>query len=283
MAAPRRSWHPRGMDRTAVFVHGMFLTPKSWENWRGLFAARGWRCLAPAWPWHDGDPRALRRHIPPETGHVALRDVVEEFAVLAAAQPERPVLIGHSVGGLVVQVLVNRGLARAGVCIGSAPPNGMLALDWSFLRTEAAIVNPLRGDMPYRLTERELRERFCGAMSEEQARAAYARYAVPESRNVLRGSLGPSGRVDLSKPHAPLLFVSGGRDRVIPGKLERMNARAYAPGAGVVDFKEFPGRGHLICVEPGWEEVAAYVEGWLSSEPWSRLNGTPSSAPGSGA
>ncbi|HEX4048189.1 MAG TPA: alpha/beta hydrolase, partial [Elusimicrobiota bacterium] len=230
-----------------------------------------------------GEPPALRRHIPVETGHVALRDIVEQFAVLAAAQPEKPVLIGHSIGGLVVQVLVNRDLARAGVCIGSAAPNGMLTLDWSFLRTQASIVNPLQGDRPYRLTEEEFRDRFCGEMAAEQALAAYARYAVPESRNVLRGSLGPAGRVNLSKPHAPLLFIAGGRDRVVPEKLERMNARAYAREAGIVDFKEFPGRGHFICGEPGWREVASYVDGWLASRPWSRLSGTASSGPGSGA
>jgi pimeloyl-ACP methyl ester carboxylesterase len=265
------------MGGTIVFVHGMFLTPKSWDGWRRYFTARGYLCVAPAWPWHDGEPDALRDHVPAETGHVALKDVVDEFAAVVAALPEKPVLIGHSVGGLVVQVLVNRGVARAGVCISSMAPNGIITFDWNFLRAGAAIANPLRGDLPYRMTEREFRRRFCNTMTPEQTRAAYAKYAVHESRNVLRGCLGPAGRVDMTREHAPLLFIAGDQDRLVPEKLEKKNALAYAPGAGIVDFKEFPGRGHFICGEPGWQEVASYVEGWLAAEPWaaaSRYSGS---------
>src|SRR6185312_4232110 len=260
------------MAGTIVFIHGEFLTPKSWEPWRSFFSERGYRCLAPAWPWHDGEPEVLREHIPAETGHVALRDIVETLAALCASLPEKPVLIGHSLGGLVVQVLVNRGLAKAGVCVGSSAPNGILTLDWSLLLSSAAIANPLRGDSPYILTEREFRERFCNAMTSEQARAAYMKYAVHESRNVLRGSLGAAGRVDLAREHAPLLFISGDQDRVVPEKLEQKVATAYAPGSGVADFKEFRGRDHFICTESGWDEVASYVEGWLLAEPWLAAN-----------
>lgn len=256
------------MGGTIVFIHGMFLTPKSWEGWQRFFTARGYRCLAPAWPWHEGEPDALRSHIPPEAGHVALRDVVDEFAAVAGAQPEKPILIGHSVGGLVAQVLVNRGLARAGVCISSVAPNGMLTLDWNFLRAGAAIANPLRGDRPYEMTESEFHRRFCNTMTDEQTRAAYSKYAVHESRNVLRGCLGSAGRVNLKRDHAPLLFVAGDQDRLLPRKLERKNADAYDPKSGVVDFKVFPGRGHFICGQPGWQEVASYVDGWLGAEPW---------------
>lgn len=260
------------MGGTIVFIHGMFLTPKIWDGWRRFFTARGYRCVVPAWPWHDGEPRTLREHIPVEAGHVALRDVVEEFAVVAAALPEKPILIGHSVGGLVVQVLVNRGLARAGVCISSTAPNGMMTLDWNFLKAGAAIANPFRGDKPYEMSERVFRSRFCNTMTEEQTRAAYLKHAVHESRNVLRGCLGRAGRVDLRREHAPLLFVAGDQDRFIPEKLEKKNARAYAPAAGVVDFKEFHGRDHFICGETGWQEVASYIVGWLMAEPWVAAN-----------
>lgn len=260
------------MGGTIVFIHGMFLTSKSWEGWQRFFTARGYRCLAPAWPWHDGEPAALRDHIPAEAGHVALRDVVDEFAAVVAAQPEKPILIGHSVGGLVVQVLVNRGLAQAGVCIGSAAPNGIVTFDWDFLKVSAAIANPLRGDKPYQMTPEEFGERFCNTMTEEQTRAAYLKYAVHDSRNVWRDCLGPAGRVDVTKEHAPLLFVAGDQDHLIPEKLEKKNSEAYAPEAGIVDFKEFPGRGHFICGQPGWQEVASYIDGWLTAEPWVEAN-----------
>ena len=260
------------MAGTIVFIHGMFLTPRCWRGWRRFFRERGYRCLAPAWPWHEGDPRILRERIPVETGHMELRDVVEKCHALCAGLREKPVLIGHSLGGLVVQVLVNRGLAKAGVCIESAPPNGMLTFDWGFLKSNAAIANPLMGDAPYMISEREFGERFCNTMTKEQIHEAYMKYAVHESRNVLRGSLGAAGRVDLTREHAPLLFIAGDQDRVIPDKLEQKVAAAYAPSAGVADFKEFPGRDHFICGERGWEEVASYVEGWLMAEPWIAAN-----------
>ena len=260
------------MAGTIVFIHGMFLTPKSWEPWERYFSERGYRCLAPAWPWHDGEPAVLRDRIPVETGHLAFRDVVEELTAVCKGLPERPILIGHSVGGLVAQVLVYRGLAKAGVCISSSPPNGMMTLDWDFLRGSARIANPLRGDQPYMISEEEFGRRFCNTMTAEQTRAAYLTYAVHESRNVLRGCRGAAGRVDLSREHVPLLFIAGDQDRVIPEKLDMKNAKAYAPEAGVVDFKEFPGRDHFICGEPGWEEVAAYIDGWLMAEPWIAAN-----------
>jgi pimeloyl-ACP methyl ester carboxylesterase len=266
------------MAGTIVFIHGMFLTPKSWRPWQRFFRQRGYRCLAPAWPWHDGEPEALRERIPVETGHVRLDDVVAACAAACSSLREKPILIGHSVGGLVVQVLVNRGLAKAGVCISSSAPNGMMTLDWEFLRSSAAIANPLRGDTPYIMTEEEFGERFCNTMPREQVRAAYMKYAVHESRNVLRGSLGAAGRVDLAREHAPLLFIAGDQDRVIPEKLDQKVAAAYAPEAGVVDFKEFRGRDHFICGERGWEEVASYVDGWLLAEPWlaaSRISPRP--------
>jgi pimeloyl-ACP methyl ester carboxylesterase len=260
------------MGKTIVFIHGMFLTPKCWDSWSRFFTDRGYRCVAPAWPWHEGDPRELRERIPVEAGHLALRDIVGEFAAVVEALPEKPILIGHAFGGLVVQILVNRGLARAGVCISSSPPNRMMTLDWGFLKSEAAIVNPLRGDKAYVMTEEEFRDSFCNTMTPEQTRAAYVEYAVHESRNVLRGSLGHEGHVDLRREHVPLLFIAGDEDRVIPEKLDRKNARAYAPEAGVVDFKEFAGHGHFICGEPGWDEVASYIDGWITAEPWMAAN-----------
>lgn len=253
------------MQPTLLFIHGMFLNPKSWENWVRYFEQRGYRCLAPAWPWHDGDPAARRAQFGGEVGQLSLASLVEHYAEIAARQPEKPVLIGHALGGLIVQLLISRDLGAAGVCICPVAPNGMLSFDWDFVRTHAAIANPLMRDRPCALTEDLFHHAFCNTMTREEAREAYANYVLPDSRRVLRDSLGRSAQIDLSRPHAPLLFLCGDHDRMVPDTLTERNAEAYTDRDSVCDFQEFAGHGHFICNEPGWREVAGFVEGWLAA------------------
>ena len=250
--------------KTILFIHGMFLNPKSWEKWVSYFEERNYRCLAPAWPFHEGEPSALRRDIPDGVGTLPLKAVIDEFARVAAAQSEPPIVIGHSMGGLVAQILENRGLAEAAICISSVAPNAMLTFDWSFFKNSASIVNPLKGDQPYLMTEEGFRENFANAMTETEAKKAYDDYAVHESRNVMRDAMGAAGKIDLGRPHFPLLFIGGDRDNIIPDKLNHKNAEAYTDGSGISDFKEFAGRGHFICGQPDWEDVADYISEWLS-------------------
>jgi pimeloyl-ACP methyl ester carboxylesterase len=257
------------MAPTLLLIHGMFLTPKSWDPWVRFFEHRGYRCLAPPWPFHEGEPAELRAHPPAGLGELQLDSVVHRFAAAAAAvsaaDGERPVLIGHSMGGLVAQILVERGLGRAGVCISSVAPNRMLSLDWSFFKTNAAILNPLAGDHPYVMTPEVFQQSYTDALTDEEALAAFEQYAVPESRNVLRDSMGHWGHVDVTRPHAPLLFVGGDRDHIIPDTLTRRNAEAYTHAGSISDFQDFSGRGHFICHEPGWQTVAAFIESWLTA------------------
>ena len=111
------------MAKTIVFVHGAFLTPLCWEHWRSLFEAEGYHCLAPAWPGRDRPVEALRGAQPdPELGRLTLGAVVKRYAAELAALDEKPIVIGHSIGGLVAQLLVNRAAAAAGIAIQSTPP-----------------------------------------------------------------------------------------------------------------------------------------------------------------
>jgi pimeloyl-ACP methyl ester carboxylesterase len=250
--------------KTILFVHGMFLNPKSWEKWTDYFTDRGYHCLAPAWPFHEGEPEQLRRSVPNGVGSLALKTVVDEFTRIAGSLPEPPIVIGHSMGGLIAQLLENRGLAEAAVCISSVAPNKMLTVDWSFFKNSASIMNPLKGDDPYMMTEEAFRENFANALTESEAQEAYREYAVHESRNVMRDSMGDEGKIDLERPHFPLLFIAGDQDKIIPDKLNRKNADAYTDPSSVTDFKEFSGRGHFICGQPDWEDVADYISEWLS-------------------
>jgi pimeloyl-ACP methyl ester carboxylesterase len=141
----------------------------------------------------------------------------------------------------------------------------MLSLDWGFFKTSASVLNPLAGDHPYLMSPQGFYHNFANTVTEAEAFEAYTTYAVPESRNVLRDSMGKAGHVDLARPHPPLLFLGGDRDHIIPDKLNRRNAEAYTDGDSISDFQDFAGRGHFICNEPGWQSVASLVEGWLAA------------------
>jgi len=250
---------------TAMFIHGMFLNPKSWTAWRGYFEQRGYDCIAPAWPLHEGDPAELREHVPAGLGDLSLDAVLEAMARAAAPHADL-VLIGHSVGGLLVQRLIARGVGRYGVPICSVAPNRMLTFDWSFLRNSAAIANPLAGDSLHRMTAEGFHKNFANTMSERDAEAAWRTYAMHESRNVLRDCLGDAGHIDLDRPHAPMLFVGAEKDEIIPPELCAKNAKAYTDPGSLCDYAEFQNRSHFICTEPDWEEVAATVANWLDEQ-----------------
>jgi pimeloyl-ACP methyl ester carboxylesterase len=253
------------MKKTIVFIHGMFQNPISWEKWIAYFNEKGYQCLAPAWPLHEGSPTDLRNNPPAGLGDLHLQTIVDEMERVLTGLPEKPILIGHSVGGLIVQLLVKKGLAEIGVPIDSVAPNAMLALDWGFLKNSALIANPFKGNEPFFTDLESFHESFCNTMSMEETVAAYNETATHDSRNVLRDCMGEAGQIDTEAPHPPLLFIGGEEDQIIPYELNQRNAEAYADEISISNFKAFPNRGHWICGQDGWEEVADYISGWLTA------------------
>lgn len=246
-----------------VFVHGMFQNPKSWERWIDRFSARGFTCVAPAWPLHEGEPSALRANPPDGLGDLSLGDVVASIERVVAAY-DRPIVIGHSVGGLIVQILLNKGLIAAGVAIDSVAPNAMIDFDWGFIKNSTVIANPLMGNAPIEMDAKTFHGAFANTLSEEEATRAFEATATHDSRNVLRGCMGPDGRIDMEATHGPLLLIGGEEDQIVPAHLTEKNFKAYTDPGSVTQFRSFPGRSHFICNEPGWDEVAnvamAFVE-----------------------
>ncbi len=245
-----------------IFVHGMFQNPRSWEKWISFFAARGYDCIAPAWPLHDGDPAQLRANPPAGLGALTLEQVTAsiEGQVL---QLDNPIMIGHSVGGLITQIMLNRGHLAAGVAISSVAPNAMLDFDWGFFKNAVTITNPLKGNEIFEMDAATFHSAFANTLSEQQAAAEFGRTATHDSRNVLRGCMGPDGRIDLEKAHRPLLLIGGEKDEIIPAHLNQKNAEAYEDKCSVTQFREFSNRSHYMCGEPGWEDVASTAATWL--------------------
>jgi len=248
---------------TIVFIHGLFMNPKSWEPWIKFFEAKGYKCHAPAYPFHEGEPFSLRNNIHPDLGKVDFGQVVNALSSFIDKLSERPVLIGHSMGGLAVQKLIAMNKGVAGICIDSAPPKGVFSFKWSFLKANLATINPLKGNSACLPSVKWFQYAFCNTMTLAQTEAEFDKYVVPESRNIPRSSTGNDGKIDFNKTHNPLLIIAGEKDHIIPASLNRKNYKVYKNKNSRIDFKEFPGRTHYICLQQGWEEVAGYVSTWV--------------------
>ena len=251
--------------RTVVFIHGMFMTPLCWERFETRFQAAGYRTLAPAWPEHEAAIEAQRQHHPDRRlAALTLGQVVDHYRKLLRDLPDPPILVGHSMGGLVVQLLLQEGLGAAGVAIDSAPPKGLISLRYSFLKSNWPAISPSASlEDPIVLSFADFQYAFVNGLPLEEQRAAFDRHVVPESRRVGKGPSTADAAIDFSRPRAPLLLISGGEDHIIPPSLNRDNFKRYAKTPAITDLREFPGRTHWIIAQQGWEEVADFALAWI--------------------
>jgi pimeloyl-ACP methyl ester carboxylesterase len=197
--------------KTIVLIHGMFMNPLCWEKWIPHYQTKGYKVFAPAWPGRDQPVETLRKkHPDPQLPKLKLGDVVEHMTRVIKSLDEKPAIIGHSMGGLVVQLLLQRDLAVAGVAIDPAPPMGVFTTAFSFLKANFPAINPFLLRRPVEMSFNRFQYAFVNTLPEAEQRAAYDRYAVPESRGVPVSSLGAAGKVDFRKPHPPLLITAGG-------------------------------------------------------------------------
>ncbi len=251
--------------KTVVFIHGIFTNPMVWADWISYFQSQGFSCHAPAYPFHDGEPRRLRQRVNPALKGLTFMDVVNSFAQFIDKLPEKPILVGRSLGGLISQKLLGMGRASLAVAIDSAPPRGIFALKWSFFRSNFPTVNPVKGNSVCLPSVKWFHYACCNNMSLDKTMSLYDKFVVPESRNVARTARKRSARIDFARPHNPLLLIAGGKDHVIPPILNWKNYMAYTDSKSTTDFKLFPGKSHMLASEVGWEEVANYVISWIRS------------------
>jgi pimeloyl-ACP methyl ester carboxylesterase len=250
-------------SKTIVLIHGLFMNAKSWTDWKTYFEREGYKVVVPEFPFHSGEPANLRKNVPAGLGTLNLEDVLVHMEKVVKEQAEPPILIGHSIGGLVVQLLINRGLGAMGVSIDPAPPKGVFTTKWSFLKANIATINPFKGNSPCLPSVEWFQYAFCNTMTMAETQKLYDALVVPEGRNIPRQSTKNAGKVDWNKAHAPLLIIAGEKDNIIPPSLNRKNFERYRPNGSKLDFKEFPGRTHMLCAQEGWQEIAGYINAWI--------------------
>jgi pimeloyl-ACP methyl ester carboxylesterase len=256
---------------TIVLVHGLWMTPRSWEHWIPYYENRGYHVLAPAYPGLEVEVEALRAD-PSPIAALTVPDTVAHLERIIAGLDRPPIIIGHSFGGTLTQLLVDRGHGAAAVVINSAPTEGVHVTPLSQIKSLFPILkNPANHAKAVGFTPAEFHYSFTNTLNEEECARVYERYhiAAPASWVWAYGLLanltpGPQETwVDYrNSARAPLLFIAGGADHIMPPSVNRSNANHYAKSSARTDYKEFPGRSHFTCGEPGWEEVADYALSW---------------------
>ena len=214
--------------KTIVLIHGMFMNPLCWEKWIRIIKPKDIKSLRRPGPDETSPLKNFARNHPDsELAKLKLGDVVDHLANAINGLSEKPAIIGHSMGGLVVQLLLQRDLAVAGVAIDPAPPAGVFTTAFSFLKANFPAINPFLLSQPMMMTFEQFQYAFVNTLPLDEQRAAYDRYAIPESRGLPTSSLGAAGRIDFKKPHPPLLITAGEKDHIVPASLNKSNFIKY--------------------------------------------------------
>lgn len=253
-----------------MFVHGAWLASNSWENFAEYFESHGYDVSAPEWPRKPAGVEPQREDTEELEG-LGLTEVVDHYGSEIDALDEPPILIGHSFGGLIVELLLDRGLGRAGVAMSPAPPKGILVLPFSSLKAASpALAHPSKWHGVAPLTPEEFTYGFVNTFSPEDAAAAYEKYAVPETGQIFYEAgfanfhLHPPTELHFKLgDRAPLLIVGAEKDHTVPASLSHKQYEKYEKSEAQTDYIEYPGRPHLMMVAEGWQEIAGGIEQWI--------------------
>jgi pimeloyl-ACP methyl ester carboxylesterase len=255
---------------TVVLVHGLWMTPRSWENWVEHFQSTGFKVLTPGYPGFEIEVEGLRDN-PEIIANLTVPETVDHIAAQIEKLATAPIIMGHSFGGTLTQLLLARGLGSAAVAINSAPTEGVRVNPLSQVRSLfPALKNPANRHRAVGFTPDEFHYAFTNTLTEEESRKVWDRYAIAAPGNWvwefgLFANFKPGHQatwVDYDADRAPLLFIGGEKDHIMPPSVNKSNARHYKRSPAVTEYHEFEGRDHWTCGAPGWEKVADHALAW---------------------
>jgi pimeloyl-ACP methyl ester carboxylesterase len=264
MPAPASGTAPN----TIVLIHGFWVTPRSWENWKRYFEAKGYHVLTPSYPGFEGEVEALRAD-PSPIERLEVPDIISSFEKLIGRLDRPPIIMGHSAGGAFTQILLDHGFGAAGVAINSAPTEGVKVLPLSQIKSSFPVLkNPANRHRAVGLTPEQWFDVFANTFSKEESLALYERYHIPASGKIFWGSALANihpGKDDTyvdykNDSRAPLLFISGKKDPLFPPSVGHSNVKHYKSNT-VTEIVEFDGP-HLLPAVPHWEQIAEFALDW---------------------
>jgi pimeloyl-ACP methyl ester carboxylesterase len=256
---------------TIVLIHGFWVTPRSWEDWKAHYEAKGYTVLTPAYPGFEVEVEALNAD-PTPIERLQVSEIVEHLESVVGALDAPPIIMGHSAGGVFTQLLLDHGYGAVGVAINSAPTEGVKRVPLSQVKAAFPVLkNPANRHRAVGFTFEQWEYAFTNGFGEEKSRALYERYHIPASGNVFWGSALANihpGKDDTwvdydNADRAPLLFISGSEDHLMPPSIQKSNAKHYSDEL-VTEVVEFEGP-HLLPSRENWQEVADHALDWAVS------------------
>jgi pimeloyl-ACP methyl ester carboxylesterase len=251
---------------TIVLINGLWMTALSWEHWARHYRDKGYSVIAADWPGMEGDIQQLRRD-PSSFAALGLSDVVDHYEQIIRELESPPLIIGYGLGGLVTQILLDRGWGAAGVAIASAPVKGIARLPLSILKLAFSVLGKSLSNKAASLTAQEFHRAFANSLTETESLDTFNRYAVPAPNRVLLqtafANFSPHSATTVNfrnDTRAPLLLVAGGKDRIVPSSIVKANFDLYRESKAETDYKEFSDQAHFTFLQQ--TKLADYVLGW---------------------
>ncbi|MEU1973121.1 alpha/beta hydrolase [Microbacterium sp. NPDC019599] len=259
-----------------VLIHGLWMTPTSWDTWAERFRAQGHEVIVPGWPGIDDRTVEDIRSNPEALKGIGLKQIADNYERIIRALPEKPIIMGHSFGGVITQMLADRGLGVAYVGVEPGQTAGVTTLPLSTLWTGTPILsNPFGRNGAKPLSKRHFHFTFGNDLPRSESDKIWEQYAVNSYNRVffegvssVLNEKGGVTHVDYDRSdRAPLLIMTGEIDHVVPPAIGKAIVKKYhkTGSPAVVDYKEWPGRTHRIVSQDGWEEVADYALEWATS------------------
>ena len=254
-----------------IFIHGLWLHASSWQPWADLFATAGYQPLTPGWP---GDPDTVEaaRANPEAIADHGIDDVTDHYAKIIDGLAAKPILIGHSFGGMIAEKLLGLDYAAAAIAIDAAQIKGVLPLPLSALHATLPVFrNPANKHRAVSLTAEQFRFSFGNAVSPEESDALWERWTIPAPGKPLfeaaaaNFSLHSPAKVNTGNSgRGPLLLIMGGQDHTVPEVITKATLKQYRHSDAVTELAEFADRGHSLIIDSGWREVAGECLSWLA-------------------